>query len=217
MMSVLVVGLGRFGSALANELVGMGHEVLGVDSDDKVANEHRDALTSVLVGDATDPEFLRQIDASSFERAVVAIGSHLEASILTTSNLVDVGVTSIWAKALTTPHGRILSRVGAHHVVFPEREMGERVAHLVAGSMLDFLELDDAYAVVETIVPPSLVGQALATCRARERFDVSVVAVRSGRGTFAHPDPGHVFARGDVLVVGGPQEAVEAFSRDGRK
>lgn len=217
MMSVLVVGLGRFGSALAAELMNMGYEVLGVDTDDKVANAHREALTNVLIGDATDPEFLRQIDAASFERAVVAIGSHLEASILTTSNLVDIGITSIWAKALTGPHGRILTRVGAHHVVFPEREMGERVAHLVGGSMLDFLELDDAFAVAETSVPRSLVGQPLATCKARERFGVSVVAVRTGRGTFAHPDPEHVFARGDVLVVGGAQEAVEAFAHQGVK
>ncbi|MCA1680239.1 MAG: TrkA family potassium uptake protein, partial [Actinobacteria bacterium] len=121
---ILVLGLGRFGGAIAETLVKLGHEVLAVDVDHKIVQSYAGRLTHVVEADTTDEEALRQIGADEFDCAVVAIGTHIEASILTTSVLVDLGVETIWAKAITVAHGRILERVGATRVVLPEHEMG---------------------------------------------------------------------------------------------
>jgi trk system potassium uptake protein TrkA len=123
---VLVIGLGRFGGSLSEALVSHGWEVLGVDNNPRRVQSYADILTHTVVADTTDDETLRQIGAHEFSRAVVAIGSHLEESILTTSLLVDMGVPHIWAKAVSRRHGRILQQIGAHHVVLPEHDMGER-------------------------------------------------------------------------------------------
>ena len=143
----IVIGLGRFGGGLAETLVGMGHEVLGVDADPKNVQEFAGTLTHVVEADSTDERAMAQIGAGEFETAIVAIGTEIEASILTTAVLADLGVRRIVAKAVTQAHGRILERVGAHRVVFPERDMGVRVGHSLAGSILDYFELDPvAYA-----------------------------------------------------------------------
>jgi trk system potassium uptake protein len=151
--SVIVIGLGRFGTSLALTLETLGSEVLGVDARaDRIA-DLRDQLSHVAEADTTDVRALEQLGAAEFDRAVVAIGTDMEASILTTAALVDLGIRDIWAKSMTQPHARILERVGAHHVVFPEAQMGERVAHLVAGRVLDFLPLDTGFALVEATAP----------------------------------------------------------------
>lgn len=150
---ILVIGLGRFGSSLALELVNHGWEVLGVDSSPRVVQIFGESLTHTVIADSTDDEALRQIGAAQFSRAVVAIGTHLEESILTTSQLVDLGVKDIWAKATSRRHGRILEQVGAHHVVLPEHDMGERVAHLVSGRMLDYVELEEGFSLIKTKAP----------------------------------------------------------------
>ena len=155
----IVIGLGRFGGGLATTLVGMGHEVLGVDADPKTVQQLSGVLTHVVEADSTDEAALRQLGAAEFETAVVAIGTDVQASILTTSVLADIGIRRIVAKAVTEPHGRILERVGAHRVVFPERDMGVRVGHSLAGSILDYFELDPGFAIVETRAPRALVGQ----------------------------------------------------------
>lgn len=166
---VAVIGLGRFGSSLALELAGRGYEILGIDSDPRRVQALADELTHAAVADTTDEEALRQLGVPDYERAVVGIGSNLEASILTTSLLVDFGVPNIWAKALNHQQGRILQRVGAHHVVLPEHDMGERVAHLVIGRMLDFIQFEDDYAIIKTIAPAEAVGRALGESRLRSK------------------------------------------------
>ena len=130
---VLVVGLGRFGSALALELARNGTEVLAVDADLDLVQRHAGLLERVVAADATEIQALNEIGAQDFTRAVVAIGDNQEASILATSLLSEMGIPDLWAKALSDQHARILTRVGAHHVVLPEHEMGERIAHLVSG------------------------------------------------------------------------------------
>ena len=127
---VLVIGLGRFGTAVAETLMKLGHQVLGVDADPGNVQRTAARLTHAVEADATDEEVMRQLGAGEFGRAVVGIGTDLEASILSASVLAALEVPDIWAKAITVPHGRILERVGAHHVVFPEHDMGRRVAHL---------------------------------------------------------------------------------------
>ena len=156
---VLVIGLGRFGAATAGQLERQDREVLVVDTDAGLVQKWSDRVTHAVQADATDIDALRQIGAQDFAIAVVGTGSDLESSVLITANLVDLGIPQIWAKAISRSHGTILSRIGANHVVYPEREAGERTAHLVSGRMLDFIEFDDDFAVVKMFPPRAVRGQ----------------------------------------------------------
>ncbi len=207
----VVIGLGRFGGGLAATLVGMGHEVLGIDADARIVQGLSGVLTHVVEADSTSEEALRQLGISEFSTAVVAIGTDLEASILTTGVLVDLGVEKIVAKAVTEPHGRILTRIGAHKVVFPERDMGIRVGHSLAGSILDYFELDPGFALVETTAPRELVGKTLADAEVRKRYGVTVVCIKPAGGSFTYATPETVVQQGDVLVVAGEKRPAEAF------
>jgi trk system potassium uptake protein TrkA len=210
---VLVVGLGRFGSAVAAELVRLGFEVLGVDADGKRVQEHAETLTHAVQADATDEAALRQLGAGDFGCAVVGIGSDIEASVLVTAALVDFEVADIWAKAVSQPHGRILKRVGAHHIVFPEYDMGYRVAHLVGGRIIDWFQLDENFAMVETVVPSELVGGTLGELGIRDRFGVTVVCIKPVGGSFSYATPDTVLEKGAVVVVAGPSSDTEHFAR----
>jgi trk system potassium uptake protein TrkA len=207
----IVIGLGRFGGGLAETLVGMGHEVLGVDADEKAVQDFAGVLTHVVAADSTDERALRQLGADEFETAVVAIGTDVEASILTTSVLADLGVHRVVAKAVTEAHGRILERVGAHRVVFPERDMGVRVAHSLAGSILDYFELDPGFAIVETRTPRELAGKSLAQAEVRRRYSITVVCFKPEGGSFTYATPDTVVNEGDILVVAGEKRRAEAF------
>ena len=209
---VLVIGLGRFGSSLALELVRHGWEVLGMDSNPRLVQTYADALTHTVIGDATDEETMRQVGAPQFNRAVVAIGSHLEESILTTSLLVDLEVASIWAKATSRRHGRILEQVGADHVVLPEHDMGERVAHLLSGRMLDYKEVEQGFAVGKTRAPQSMVGRTLRETRVRQKFGITVVAVKRVGSSFTYTTEETVLHQGDVILVAGRNKDVERFA-----
>lgn len=210
--AVVVIGLGRFGTAMAQTLAEMGHDVLGIDRSPVRVAALRDTLDHVVEADSTDPVALQQVGAAEFDRAVVAIGADMEASILTTAALADLGTENIWAKAMTASHARILERVGAHHVVFPEKQMGERMAHLVAGRMLDFLPLDTGFALVETVAPASMTGRSLGDIGLRARYGVTVVCVKPAGGRFTYATADTVLDRGDVIVVAGDTKAAQDFS-----
>ncbi|MGH3984531.1 MAG: potassium channel family protein [Pseudonocardiaceae bacterium] len=209
---VVVLGLGRFGASLALELVRRGSEVLGLDSDPVLIQRYADDLTHAAVADTTDAEALRQLDVADFSRAVVGIGTDLEASILTTAVLVDLGIPHIWAKATSRQHGRILQRIGAHHVVLPEFDMGERVAHLVTGRMIDYIEFEDDFAMVKTIAPGEILDRPLSASGVRARHGITVVAVKRPGEEFTYATPDTVVHRGDVLIVSGRINLVEAFA-----
>ncbi len=167
--SVAVIGLGRFGRALAIELMDADTEVLGIDSDDHIVQEMSTQLTHVVRADSTSEEALRQLGIQEFDRAVVAIGTHIEASLLTASLLINMGISNIWAKAISHAHGRILDQLGVSHVVYPETEMGRRVAHLVKGRMLDFIEFERDFAMVKTVPPQMLLDMPLSQTGVRRR------------------------------------------------
>ncbi len=209
---ILVIGLGRFGSALARTLVDLGYEVLGVDARDEIVQEHAGMLTHVVTADTTNERALRQIGAGDAVTAVVCIGTGVEASVLTTTALVDLGVKNIWAKAITEAHGRILQRVGAHHVVFPEAEMGTRVAHLVTGQMLEFLALDDDFVIAEMVAPDALIGVPLGQSNLRANYKVTVVCVKPRGGQFTYADRDTVLSRSDLIVIAGHRADVERFT-----
>lgn len=212
--TILVVGLGRFGSALAGELEELGYEVLAVDTDHKLVHAHMDELTHVVEADATDPEALRQfIRAGQVRAAVVAIGSDIEASILATHVLVaDLAIPSVWAKAITAAHGRILRNVGAHRTIFPERDMGVRVAHLLTGRTVEYMELEGNFALMETTAPTELVGRTLEQSAVRSRHNVTVVCVKPPGGPFTYATPQTLVGVDDHLLVAGETKAVEEFA-----
>ncbi|MGK5531094.1 potassium channel family protein [Streptomyces sp. URMC 129] len=209
---IAVIGLGRFGSSLAVELMRRGWEVLGVDEDERIVQQHADALTHAAVADCTDNEVVRQLGVHEFPSAVVAIGTDIEASILVTSNLLEDGVPNIWAKAISRQHGKILERLGAHHVVLPEHEMGERVAHLVTGRMLDFIEFDDDYALAKTVAPDVATGVPLGVSAVRTKHGVTVVGIKRPGQDFTHATAETVVEPGDVIIITGRTQAVEAFT-----
>lgn len=209
---VVVIGLGRFGGALARELVTHGSEVLAIDSNPAPVQQYSDELTHVAVADTTDMEALEQLGVPDFPHAVVGIGSNMEASILTTSLLADFRIPKIWAKATSRRHGQILERVGAHHVVLPEHDMGERVAHLVTGRMIDYIEFDTDYAMAKTSAPRASIGKTLTASGLRRHFDITVVAIKHRGGEFTYATADTVVAAGDVLIVSGRIEEVERFA-----
>jgi trk system potassium uptake protein TrkA len=209
--NVAVIGLGRFGSSLALELVRGGHQVLGIDNDDKIVQSLAGELTHVVTANTTDEETLKELGLADLDVAVVAIGADLEASILTTSLLLQIGVKQLWVKANSTAHGRILEQIGAHHVIFPEYEMGRRVAHMVTGESLDYVQIDEDFVMVKSICPESFDGQTLAELKIRSEYGVTVVAVNSGDGVYKPAFPETKLSAGDLLVVAGRKQPLDNF------
>ena len=210
--SVVVIGLGRFGRAVALELIDSDTEVLGIDADEAIVQELSTELTHVVRADSTVEDALRQLAVPEFDRAVVAIGTNIEASLLTASLLRKLGVRNIWAKAISDAHGRILGELGITHVVYPEHEMGRRVAHLVRGRMLDFIQFEPDYAMVKTEPPAFLLGVPLGQSGVRRKHGITVVGVKRPGKTFGHATGETVLESGDMIIVSGLPRDVEVFS-----
>lgn len=210
---VVVIGLGRFGRSLALELVAQGEEVLGIDGDPKVVAALAGRLTHIVEADSTNESAMRQLSVGDFSRAVVGMGTDIEASILSASIALELGVENVWAKAISASHARILEKIGVHHVVRPEHDMGKRVAHLVRGDViLDYIEFDDDYAFAKAPAPRGLYGRSLKGYGVRQEFGITVVAVKPAGGTFSYATPETVIHEGDQVVVSGPIKMVEAFA-----
>ncbi len=210
--SVVVIGLGRFGRAVASVLVQLGHEVLAIDDDEELVQSLSSELPHVVQADATDLPSLKQIGVADFKHAVVGIGQNLEASVLTILNLSQIGMKDIWVKANNPPHGRIAERVGAHHVIYPEADMGERVAHLVTGKMIDFIEFDDGFAIAKTRAPQETLNKTLLESNVRQRHSVTVVGIKRRHVDFIYAQAETVVKPGDLLIVAGATRAVEKFA-----
>jgi trk system potassium uptake protein TrkA len=208
----VVAGLGRFGKSLALELVDDGVEVLGIDRDPKTVQSLAGRLTHVVEADTTNEDAMRQLGVHEFDRAVVGVGTDIEASILSASVLLTLGVPHVWSKAISAAHARILTQIGVHHVVRPEHDMGKRVAHLVRGRMLDYIEFDDGYAIVKTRPPARIHGVPLGQTHIRSQFGVTIVGVKRAGSDFTHATAETVVEPGDLIIVSGPRERVERFS-----
>ena len=209
--NVAVIGLGRFGSALATELVNSGHQVLGIDTDERLVQAMAGQLTHVVTADTTDEETLKELGLADVDSAVVAIGADLESSILTTSLLLQLGIKQVWAKANSKAHGKILQQLGDHHVIFPEYEMGRRVAHMVSGESLDYVHIDEDFVMVKAICPESFSGQTLADLKIRSTYGVTVVATSHGDSEYSPAFPDTVLNTGDFLVVAGRKAPLDEF------
>jgi trk system potassium uptake protein TrkA len=201
--------LGRFGGTVAESLIRLGHEVLAIDESADIVQSWSDRVTHVVQADSSNIEVLRRLGVDEFPRVVVGIGSDIEASVLTVLALSELGVPDIWAKAISRNHGRILERTGAHHVVYPEAAMGERVAHLVTGKMIDFIEFDDGFAIVKTKAPRWAIGKSLAAAAIRSRFGVTVVGLKRAHEDFTYARPETVLEGDDLLILAGPTHLVE--------
>ncbi|MDA3147404.1 TrkA family potassium uptake protein [Leucobacter sp. UCMA 4100] len=209
---VLVIGLGRFGAATAGELDRLDHEVLAIEQHPQLVQKWADRITHVVEANATSMEALKQLGADQFGAAVLAVGDSIESSVLIAANLVDLGIPQIWAKAMSHSHGKILERIGVHHVIYPEREAGERVAHLISGAMLDFIEFDENFVIAKLRPPRVIQSLPLSQSQVRTRHKVTITGVKKVGSPFDYATPDTVIDPSDLIIVAGSSQAVEHFS-----
>ncbi|WP_200206094.1 potassium channel family protein [Micromonospora coerulea] len=209
---IVVIGLGRFGCHLAGSLLQLDHQVLAVDRNPERVQRWSEQLDRVMQADSTEEGALRQLGVADFKRVVVAIGGSVEASVLTVLALTELGIPQIWARATSEKHAKILASVGAHHVIFPEAETGERVAHLIVSKMLDFIEFGDDFAIAKVRVPAAMVGRPLRELAPTERYGVMVVGAKLPGERFRYAGPDTVLERESVLIVEGSIGQVQRFA-----
>ncbi|MDA0271065.1 MAG: TrkA family potassium uptake protein [Chloroflexi bacterium] len=209
---VVVIGLGRFGSAVATELVRLGHEVLGIDTNMDTVQAMANSLSSVVQAEGTDEETLARLGIAEFDVGVVGISSDLETSILTTLLLKRLGVKRVIVKARNDTHGEILDRVGADRVVYPERDTGLRLAHSwTSFDVTDSLDVVEGYAVSRVTVPPELVGQTVKRAVLDRNFQVTLLLLARGERVTVYPSGSEVIREDDILVIGGELPEMERF------
>ena len=210
--STLVIGLGRFGTAVAASSDRLGREVLAVEHNPNTVRQWSGRIP-LIEADATDMEALEQLGATEFGTAVVGVASSLEASVLITSNLVELGIGQIWAKAISATHGRILHRIGANHVVYPEYDAGQRAAHLVSGRMLDYIEMEkNGFSIIKMRPPHELHGFTIGQSKVRSRYGVTIIGLMSPGEHFEYATPQTMVGAEDILVVGGDANLLEHFA-----
>ncbi len=202
MRQFAVIGLGRFGSNMAITLHNMGHEVLAIDEDEDKVQAIMDKVTHAVQADALDEEVIKALGLRNFDIVIVAIGVDIQASILVTVMLKDLGVKYVVTKAMTELHGRVLERVGADRVVYPERDMAVRVAQqLVSGNILDYIELSPEYRILEMMAPVDYLGKDLAEIDLRNKHKISLMAIKRGDDIIVAPGGLEVIQAGDILVA----------------
>ena len=197
---------------MAATLDQMGQDVLAVDKNPELVARWSAHLPTIQA-DMTDVLAIEQIDASQFDTAVVAIGDSIEASVIITGNLLDAGVSDLWAKSVSQEHARILQRIGARHIINAETDAGKRVGHLVSGNYLDYIELEGAYSVVKIHTPPHVVGYSIEDARVHERFGITVVGVKSPGKEFEYGSKELIMHRNDELIIMGKQDQIDKFLR----
>lgn len=208
-----VIGLGRFGGSLASTLAKMGHEVLAIDLDEDRVREMATTVTQAVQADATDEDTLRDLGLKNFDVVVVAMKA-FEASIMVTLHLKELGVAKVVVKAASDVHGKILERIGADTVIFPEKDMGERVAYsLVSGSVIDHIELSEDISVVEIVVSKGLSGKTLRDLNLRNRMGLTIVAIKRNHNVNVFVSPDEPLREGDILVAVGPNEGVQKLGK----
>ncbi len=212
MKSFLVIGLGRFGRAVACELASLGQEVLALDNSEENVQHIADSVTQAICGDAQDESVLSSLGVSNFDCCVVAIGTDIEASILITVMLKELGAKQVVCKALSALHARVLERVGADRVIQPEKEMGQRLAqHLGRANVIDYIGVSDNFSILEIKTPRSWVGKSLGQLGVRAKYDINVLAIRHGEGGAVDvtPRPDDRICEDDLLLILGTNDKVD--------
>jgi len=212
MKQFAVIGLGRFGASVAITLTKMGYEVLAVDEDEEMVNSIADEVTYVAQANVLDERALKSLGLRNFDAVIVAIGQEIKASILATVMLKEMGVGKIVAKANDELHGRVLQKVGADIVVFPEREMGIRVAHSLASrNIIDQIHLSPEYSIAEMVAPSRFVGKSLTESAMRQKHGITVMAIRRGEDIIISPEASQIVQKGDILLVIGRDAKLESL------
>lgn len=214
MKSFIVIGLGRFGSAVARNLCNQGCEVLAIDISNELVQQISDDVTQAVVGDARDKEVLRALDAKSFDCGIVAIGDSFGDSILATMNLKELGVPYVVCKASDETHRQVLNKLGADRVIIPEKEHAARLAKsLSSTNVLDYIELSDDFGIIDTPAPEKWDGKSLIELNVRAKLGVNILAVKRDGNITVSPAADYKILKGDVLVVLGNNAALKALQK----
>ena len=215
-----VIGLGRFGSAMAMTLTELGHDVIGVDGDEGRVQQLADVITHAIQLDATDEKALRAAGIQEVDVAVVSIGENIESSLLVVMQLRELGIATIVAKAVTPLHGRILEKLGVSRVIFPEREMAIRIAHsLVMPNVIDYIELSRDFSIVEVPAPDAFIGRTLKQLELRPRLGLTLIAIKRQSDdtgavvTNIAPAADETIRPGDILALLGSNERLTQLDR----
>ncbi len=204
-----VIGLGRFGASVARTLYTLGYDVLGIDSNEENTQTLADNLTHVVTADATDENTLKALGIRNFDVVIVGIGGDIQSSILTTIILKELGIKYLVAKAQNELHGKVLNKIGADRVVFPERDMGIRVAHnLISPKVLDFVEFSPDFNIVELAVIPMWYNKSLRELNLREKYGLNIIAIKTDENTNVSPKADDILKEGEILIVTGSKEDI---------
>lgn len=209
-----VIGLGQFGGSICKELIELGCEVLAIDKDEDVIDEYAEIVTHAVVGDAVDEHVLKDLGIWNFDHVVVAIGNDLQASILVSLMLKEMGVKQVTAKALSENHEKVLKKIGVDHVVRPEQDMGRRLArNLVQTNVLDYLELSDEFSIVEMQVNGAIAGRSIIDLDIRARYGINIVAIKRQGSIIVSPGATEVFEEEDIIICIGAVDDLARFER----
>ena len=209
-----VIGLGRFGGSIVEELNELDANVLAIDSDQERVKDFQDIATQSVIADTTEESVLKDLGLRNFDHVIVAIGDNIQSSILTTLLLKDIGVKKVTVKAQSMYHARVLEKIGADFVVHPERDMGRRIAHkMMSSSVLDYLELSDEFSVVEYLAGKKLAGRSILELDIRATYGISIIAIKRDDSIIISPDPNLEIERDDILIAIGGDGDLTAFEK----
>ncbi|MBY8912364.1 Ktr system potassium transporter KtrC [Bacillus sp. YC2] len=209
-----VIGLGRFGGSICKALSEEGLEVMAMDIDEDKVNEYAKIASHAVIGDSTDESVLKNLGLRNFDHVIVAIGENIQASILTTLILKELGVQTITVKAQNDYHEKVLAKIGADHIVHPERDMAKRIAHnIVSNNVLDYLELSDEHSIVEIVANSRLAGNTLLDLDIRAKYGINIVAIKREKEVIVSPLATEVIQKEDILIVIGSISDISRFEK----
>jgi len=212
--SFAVIGLGKFGGSIVTELMKQGADVLAIDIKEERVNEYASVATHAVIGDTTDEKVLKSLGIRNFDHVIVAIGDDIQASILTTIILRELGVKDVTAKALSDYHEKVLKKIGADRIVHPERDMGIRLAHnMVSNNILDYLELSDQHSIVEIVARGRLAGHTVIDLDIRAKYGINIVAIKRGNDVIVSNLAREVIRKDDILIVIGADTDISRFEK----
>ncbi len=210
-----VIGLGRFGGSVCRTLSEQGMEVLAIDMNEDKVNEYASIASQAVVADSTDENVLKSLGIRNFDHVIVAIGDNIQASILTTLILKELGVEKITVKATNDYHEKVLKKIGADHIVHPERDMGERIANnMISNNVLDYLELSDRHSIVEIVANEKLHGHSLLELDIRAKYGINIVAIKRNNDIIVSPLASEMIYEGDILIVIGADQDIDRFESE---
>lgn len=210
-----VIGLGRFGGSICEELSREGMRVLAIDINEQKINEFKNIASYAVIADSTDEQALKALGIKNIDHVIVAIGDNIQASILTTVILTELGIKKITVKAQNDYHEKILNKIGADVVVHPERDMGRRLAHsLISSNIIDYLELSEEHSIVEVKAGKKMIGKNLMDLNIRATYGCNVVAIKRGAEMVISPAAGDNIKNDDILIVLGADDDISRFERD---